>query len=270
LKKDYDYVVNNFDMTSTNILDTDAYIHLQNKFEKAINEGPTYICNICIKFEYKKYVVKLNESKYDNSDNAFNNCVTQTKSIDGEKYVCLNCHRYLLGKKNMKGKIPPQAYMNNLQLNETIEELNDLCPLETSLVSQIIPFMFIVQKHKGAQHGLRGQVVLVPSDLEKVQKVLPRSYDEGHIISLELKRRLTDRSFHHRQNIRPAKVNLALAKLVEINPFYQNIKLSNSWTELSESADRELWEMLTSQNGVTENSSGSESADDFIDKEIEK
>ena len=35
------------------------------------------------------------------------------------------------------------------------------------LISQITPFMFIVANTKGAQHGLKRQCVLVPTDLEK-------------------------------------------------------------------------------------------------------
>ena len=38
--------------------------------------------------------------------------------------------------------------------------------------------MFIVARVKGAQHGLKGQCVLVPTDLRKIQSVLPRSCDE--------------------------------------------------------------------------------------------
>ena len=38
--------------------------------------------------------------------------------------------------------------------------------------------MFIVPKAKGAQHGLKGQCVLVPTDSEYIQTILPRSCDE--------------------------------------------------------------------------------------------
>ena len=48
--------------------------------------------------------------------------------------------------------------------------------------------MFIVAKAKGAQHGLKGQCVLVPTGLKKVQTILPRSCDEEYLISLALKR----------------------------------------------------------------------------------
>ena len=48
------------------------------------------------------------------------------------------------------------------------------------LISQIIPFMSIVAKMKGAQHGLKGQCVLVPTDLKKINTILPRSFDEEY------------------------------------------------------------------------------------------
>ena len=54
--------------------------------------------------------------------------------------------------------------------------------------------MFIVARVKGAQHGLKGQCVLVPTDLRKVKSVLPRSCDETYLVSLALKCRLTDKS----------------------------------------------------------------------------
>ena len=50
--------------------------------------------------------------------------------------------------------------------------------------------MFTVAKTKGAQHGLKGQSVLVSTDLEKTQTILPRSCDEEHLISVALKRPL--------------------------------------------------------------------------------
>ena len=34
-------------------------------------------------------------------------------------------------------------------------------------VSKIISFMFIISKTKGAQHELKGQCVVVPTDLQK-------------------------------------------------------------------------------------------------------
>ena len=74
---------------------------------------------------------------------------------------------------NVKKKIPMQAHANNLRLNYNEDEI--LCPIELMLISKIIPFMFIVARHQDTQHGLKGQSVVVPTDLIKFQKVLRRS-----------------------------------------------------------------------------------------------
>ena len=81
-----------------------------------------------------------------------------------------------------------QTQVNNLELCPTFNELDRLCPVELMLISQIIPFVFIVAKTKGAQHGLKGHCILVSTDLEKIQTILLRSCDEEYLISLALKR----------------------------------------------------------------------------------
>ena len=146
-----------------------------------------------------------------------------------------------------------QAQANNLELCPKLKELEDLCPIELMLISQIIPFMFIVAKHKGAQHGLKGQCVLVPADLKKIETILPRSSDNENLISLALKRRLSDTSFVNKQNIRPALVNKALEKLVEINSFYKDVRIDDTWEDLSEESDPGLWNILTDENAKPQN-----------------
>ena len=108
--------------------------------------------------------------------------------------------------------------------------------------------MFIVAKAKGAQHGLKGQCVLVPSDLKKVQTLFPRSCNEEYLISRALKRRLFDKSVINRQVICPAFVNQALRKLTEINPFYKDIAIDQEWENVSKQSDPELWNLLTNEN----------------------
>ena len=55
--------------------------------------------------------------------------------------------------------MPAQAFNNGLNHCPKVAALDNLCALEITLISQIIPFMFIVGKAKGAQHGLKGQCV---------------------------------------------------------------------------------------------------------------
>ena len=73
----------------------------------------------------------------------------------------------------MKNKMPMQAQLNNMELCAKVKELDRLCPIDLMSISQIIPFMFIVAKAKVAQHGLKGQCVLVPADLKKNWTILP-------------------------------------------------------------------------------------------------
>ena len=228
--------VQGMSMVDPAILGTAAYKIIEKDFRNAIMEGPTYVCDICIKTEQRKTVIKLNANKYEKE--MFEKC---HKGI--YEWICQSCHNFL-----SKGKMPPQAQANNLELCPKVKELDDLCPIELMLISQIIPFMFIVAKHKGAQHGLKGQCVLVPADLKKIQTTLPRSCDDEHLISLTLKRRLSDTSYVNKQNIRPALVNKALEKLVEINPFYNSIHIDDSWEDVSKESDSTLWSILTDEN----------------------
>lgn len=50
-----------------------------------------------------------------------------------------------------KSKISIEAHNNGLGHCSDVKELEDLCPLQVMLVSQVIPFMFI-GKMKGGQH----------------------------------------------------------------------------------------------------------------------
>ena len=65
-----------------------------------------------------------------------------------------------------------QIQVNGLELCPNFDELENPCPLEMPL-SQIMSFMHVCAKVKGAQHKLKGQSVLVPGDPSKVQRALP-------------------------------------------------------------------------------------------------
>ena len=108
--------------------------------------------------------------------------------------------------------------------------------------------MTIVGKQRGSQHGLKGQCVLFPADMSKVQAILPRTCDDNVLISLNLKRRLSDSHFVNRQNIRPALVNKALNKLKEVNPLYRGVGIDETWESVSKENDPSLWNLLTNEN----------------------
>ena len=210
------------------------------------------MCDICHKCEYKGNVWNLDISRYDVP--IFNKCHSGKS-----QWICKSCDKTM-----KKSKMPAQAYVNGLKHCPKIGELDNLCPLELTLICQIIPFMFIVGKVKGAQHGLKGQCVLVPADLNKIQTTLPRTCNDDHLITLALKRRLTDKSAFHKQHIRPALENRALSKLKEINPLYENIIIEDSWANVSEQTEPELWNLLTNENaGKNDNGEMTDSDEDI-------
>lgn len=98
--------------------------------------------------------------------------------------------------------------------------------------------MKILSLPKGAQHGLKGQVVLVPSNVQQTVSSLPRNTSDSQIIALNLKRRLSDKVTFSK---RPQCVNDALACLQQINKNYEDITVNRAWAEESESQDEELW-----------------------------
>ena len=51
-----------------------------------------------------------------------------------------------------------QAQVNNMELCPKCSELDGLCPIELVLISQTIPFMFIVGKTKGAIMDLKNNI----------------------------------------------------------------------------------------------------------------
>ena len=85
----------------------------------------------------------------------------------------------------------------------------------------------------------------MPADLEKIQTILPRSFEEEYLTSLALKRQLTDKSVVSKEEICPALVTAALQKLPQINSFYSNITIHNGWEDLCEQSDPVLWNLLS-------------------------
>ena len=106
-----------------------------------------------------------------------------------------------------KNKMSVQAELNKTKLCPKFTNLNRLCPTELMLISQIIPHMLQTERFPALT---KGQCVLVPTDLKIIQIILSRSSGEKHLISLALKRRLTDKSVVNKQQLYPALVNSAL------------------------------------------------------------
>ena len=219
-------------MTDSHVLTTPSFRLTKEGLKGAIQDGPTYICDICWKFEFRRNVIKLKETKH--QTNIYNKCTTGTS--DWMRKICHN--------SMSKNKMSMQAQLNNLQFFPKFRELDRLCPIEIMLMSQMIPFMSIVAKTINGQHGFKGEFVSVPTDLKKIQTILPRSCNEENLISLALKRQLINKITVSNQQICPTSVNTILQKLTKINRFYSDITIDNELKDLSEQSDPVLWKLL--------------------------
>ena len=113
------------------ILTTLAFKLIDEDFKSAIQEGPTYICDIFLKFEFRRNIIKLKEPKY--QTDIYNECTTGKSN-----WICNSCHNSM-----SKNKMPIQALLNSMEFCPKFSELDRPCPIEL-LISRIIPYMFHV------------------------------------------------------------------------------------------------------------------------------
>ena len=85
------------------------------------------------------------------------------------------------------------------------------------------------------------------------------------MISLALKRQLTDKSVVNKQQVCLVLVNTAPQKSAQINPFYSNITIHNEWEDLSEQSDPVIWRLLTDKNARESNNRDQADSDDDIE-----
>ena len=150
-----------------------------NQFKRKIRQGPYFICIVYNRVLYKKSVITCINKKYP--------CQTYfniQQSFDGKQYICNTCH-----SKVIKGKLPCQAVVNNMYVDEIPTKLSSLEKLQ-----QIeIALEKIVVMHKGQQRKIKGAICNVPVEYDQTCNQLPHLPDRSCIIILELKRKLQSR-----------------------------------------------------------------------------
>ena len=97
-------------ITDPCILTTPTFRLIEEDFKGAIQEGPTYICGSCWRFEFRRNLIKLKETKYQND--IYNECTTGKLDL-----ICKSCHNSM-----SKNKMLMQAQVNNLELFPTFSE----------------------------------------------------------------------------------------------------------------------------------------------------
>ena len=92
-------------------------------------------------------------------------------------WLCTRCQS-ILGK----GKVPPYACINNIQVVKVPPVLSVLNTMEQRLISKVQAFMKLIVLPLG-QRALAGQSINFPVDVSQVCNALPRPIDESGVVS---------------------------------------------------------------------------------------
>ncbi len=191
---------------------------------------------------YRKTVLEFNISKYSKAPDEVLSTPARTSARD-KVWICKTCDYAL-----RRGKLPAQAKVNKLNLEDIPIELSDLNPLEVRLLSLRIPFMKMVALPCGKQRAIHGPAVNVPTDLTPVCTLLPRLPSQTQMVPMKLKRKLSYKGHYMYQYVRPAKVLAALQWLQVNNTLYKDVQINNDWLDAAARDDPDLWEALSAQH----------------------
>lgn len=219
---------------------------LKMSFHQKVSKGPMFVCSCCTQTWFRDGVLKAEQLR---KTNLGSTCLTGFKSVNDTEWICHTCHRNLKA-----GKIPSFAVVNGMGFPEKPPDLN-ITELEERLISPRIPFMQLVEKPRGGQKSLRGNVVNVPSDVNSTVTVLPRTLADSETIQVKFKRK---RSFKHsvlHEAIRPNKCIKALQWLLDNSVLFQNegISLNADWSIETEQTD---WLGLGTEDKTDDGSAG--------------
>ena len=151
--------------------------------KEKIMEGPYNVCCVSNRTLYQKSALKLNTSSYPSQD------ILKIQSLyDGKEYICKTCH-----SEAIQGRLPCQAIVNNLNVDDIPTELGNLKKLEQTLIvhsTSYTVFEKVIVMPKGKQRKIKGAICNVPVNCHQSCKVLPSPPERSGIILLKLKRKL--------------------------------------------------------------------------------
>ena len=229
----------------------------ENSFKMATMTGADYICCSCQMKHFRHSVVLLTKDLEAEIDSIMlpdcpwivdRNLLTKVsvewsrnlkvppvyKNSDkycGQRFICSTCKRYLKSKK-----LPPSSVMNNLQLQETDQQLKEqnlwLTALEANLVSPRVCFQMVQLLPGTRWTKFKNQNIMVPIPAENINETLsqlPRMPVEGSLIGVHFKRKKELRGSHMKQYVDPAKLFKFVKKMMDYNnPHFSGIVCDSS------------------------------------------
>ena len=119
--------------------------------------------------------LKLERFVYRQLDHIINLHVPEGECV----WLCTRCQS-ILGK----GKVPPYACINNIQVVKVPPVLSVLNTMEQRLISKVQAFMRLIVLPLG-ERALAGQRINFPVDVSQVCNALPRPIDESGVILVQ-------------------------------------------------------------------------------------
>lgn len=213
-------------------------------FKQLVKEGPLFVCSCCTQTWFRDGVSK---AQFLYTLDIAHKCLQGIKSAKDTEWICHTCKKYL-----KLGKIPALAVVNGLEFPPKPPELN-ITEMEERLISPRIPFMQLMEKPRGGQKSLRGNVVNVPSDVNTTVKSLPRTLAETETIQVKLKRKLSYKHHVLYEAIRPNKCMNALKWLLENSELFRNegISIRENWDILQEQREFYATEQKSGENATS-------------------
>ena len=150
------------------------------KFRSEIIVSPSNSCFSCHRLTY------LQGGSYETVEDLIAPLYSHPTTIplpdvpEGEcVWLCTRCQS-ILGK----GKVPPYACINNIQVVKVPPVLSVLNTMEQRLISKVQAFMKLIVLPLG-QRALAGQSINFPVDVSQVCNALPRPIDESGVILVQ-------------------------------------------------------------------------------------
>jgi hypothetical protein len=127
--------------------------------------------------------------------------LTKSYGLDGVQRLC---NTYYFSFRHRKA---PKMCENNMPNLPVIpNELQDMTDMGNHLVTPLILFMKVYALPHGGQRGVHGGMVNVPTNLTKIQQLLPRQLHSRESITINLSRRVCFKGTFKTSGCWPARV----------------------------------------------------------------
>ena len=170
---------------------------------RLIANTPSFACDICHRLDFQPHSTKQLENYV-------------------ETFICSLCKQK---KPSMTTKI--YQTLASTGLNKELRYVSNLTSFEARLVSLHIPFAKIRQLTYEGQYGMKGSVINVMADVERIQQILPRFVHEDATVLLVIKRKLQYDHYYMTGVVRPLETMKATRVLLDTSLYKDNNVVMN-------------------------------------------